>query len=572
MEETDQSPNKRLRLYSLASYVIWLITGGIYIWHYGRVKRAPLPHAGVRALKARIDHFLSGPGLPAQISIFPACDDAVTMARGLAEALRDHVSKNGTRRVPPLVIGDVAAAVSGECMSHKEALEDASGHDDALWTQSGADSLVANYSVLVRIASGEEEQLPALYLTPGTSCIVTLPQGFINSPQWKGVTDTLLAAWFTTVGEPSIPLSASYTLAFWTTTDSPQRIRWPGSFHESVLRPYLSPFLSRLSTCYWLEMQAQTIYHASLGEQPKPQREKGTTRERVVAFNDLSRFLAAANDWTTDAVLTRGTHKPPVILNLASMKPSGAPVVVLTQSGEPHTAFSVPGWGVMAIMSHPVPDDQLSRNATWRRQVARSGYELTDTDARETAGLWLSHFRKWLGFPNVTNTTTPINIDHHSPPLAKASMAAPSTNGIATWELLALANTLLQLFLREISENLTAVESLISSLPDLTVEQRIAESINHILRMATDALNAIERGERDLGRLLGGIRSGYQDSVETLHDDSMMADLYFSPEFKFAVYLPMLVPIAVPVLLTAGKELMTWRRERAEKTTKVKPE
>ena len=64
MEETDQSANKRLRLYSLASYVIWLIIGGIYIWHYGRVKRAPLPHAGIRALKAPLTTSSAAPDCP----------------------------------------------------------------------------------------------------------------------------------------------------------------------------------------------------------------------------------------------------------------------------------------------------------------------------------------------------------------------------------------------------------------------------------------------------------------------------------------------------------------------------
>jgi GPI-anchor transamidase subunit S len=42
----------------------------------------------------------------------------------------------------------------------------------------------------------------------------------------------------------------------------------------------------------------------------------------------------------------------------------------------------------------------------------------------------------------------------------------------------------------------------------------------------------------------------------------MLALLYFPAEHKYAVYTPLFVPVAVPLLVTLRKEVSAWKKAR----------
>ena len=63
------------------------------------------------------------------------------------------------------------------------------------------------------------------------------------------------------------------------------------------------------------------------------------------------------------------------------------------------------------------------------------------------------------------------------------------------------------------------------------------------------------------------------EAERAFFEKSMVGQLYFPDEHKLAVYLPLLGPIAVPLLMGLLNELKAWkkrRRERAEQEAKKK--
>lgn len=51
-------------------------------------------------------------------------------------------------------------------------------------------------------------------------------------------------------------------------------------------------------------------------------------------------------------------------------------------------------------------------------------------------------------------------------------------------------------------------------------------------------------------------------SEEAFFDKDMVAMLYFPDEHKYAVYMPLFIPIAVPLLLALVQEARWWRESR----------
>jgi phosphatidylinositol glycan class S len=46
----------------------------------------------------------------------------------------------------------------------------------------------------------------------------------------------------------------------------------------------------------------------------------------------------------------------------------------------------------------------------------------------------------------------------------------------------------------------------------------------------------------------------------------MLAMLYFPSEHVYAVYTPLFLPVAVPLLVTSLKEVLAWRKSRRQQS------
>ncbi|KAK3674841.1 GPI transamidase component [Recurvomyces mirabilis] len=94
-----------------------------------------------------------------------------------------------------------------------------------------------------------------------------------------------------------------------------------------------------------------------------------------------------------------------------------------------------------------------------------------------------------------------------------------------------------------------------------TVAHAVQETLSR-LEQACDAFRS-----DDWDSALQHARIG-NDEIETaFFEPSMVGQVYFPDEHKVAVYVPLLGPMAVPLIMAAIKEIRTWRQRRKAKTT-----
>ncbi|CAE7616275.1 TMEM65 [Symbiodinium natans] len=70
------------------------------------------------------------------------------------------------------------------------------------------------------------------------------------------------------------------------------------------------------------------------------------------------------------------------------------------------------------------------------------------------------------------------------------------------------------------------------------------------------SINAAEQGDMFLS--LVESRKALVLALTAIHDDSVVSQLYFSWEFKYAVYLPISMPILVPIITSTWRLMQSW--------------
>merc|ERR1712187_310623 len=108
-----------------------------------------------------------------------------------------------------------------------------------------------------------------------------------------------------------------------------------------------------------------------------------------------------------------------------------------------------------------------------------------------------------------------------------------------------VAHGVYALFVKRTAETLENFLDLVDSLPDVAVRAEIAGIAAEAVASALAASSAARIGS--LAAALVAARRGLTLALTAAFDDTVVAHLYFSLEFKYAVYLPIGVPILVAI-------------------------
>ncbi|KAL2268219.1 hypothetical protein VTJ83DRAFT_3065 [Remersonia thermophila] len=115
------------------------------------------------------------------------------------------------------------------------------------------------------------------------------------------------------------------------------------------------------------------------------------------------------------------------------------------------------------------------------------------------------------------------------------------------------------------SSTLGSLARLALALPSISIPPRVADgvatTIAH-LRLACDSLGTPDG--------LRHARVAEAEAERAFFEKSMVGQLYFPDEHKIAVYLPLLGPVAVPLIMGLLNEVKAWRRRRKEKADEAK--
>jgi phosphatidylinositol glycan class S len=100
---------------------------------------------------------------------------------------------------------------------------------------------------------------------------------------------------------------------------------------------------------------------------------------------------------------------------------------------------------------------------------------------------------------------------------------------------------------------LGALAQVYQKMPSIPVPDNVAQSVGSTIKHLHQACNHLRDGR--FQSALDHARLAEVEAEKAFFERSMVGQVYFPDEHKVAVYLPLLGPVAVPLVMAALKEL-----------------
>ncbi|KAL1297853.1 hypothetical protein AAFC00_006380 [Neodothiora populina] len=282
---------------------------------------------------------------------------------------------------------------------------------------------------------------------------------------------------------------------------------------KSALDEYLSPFLQSFASISTFTLDTQVQLYASLSTSLQGPNYDESSKQWTLLHSDLSAFINAA-EWPLNPSIGTGPT-----MNFVVYVPSKAqsPLVISETGG---TSWLIPQWGGVQIVNQ----DEASNSTT-----------LTKDALEPVMRTFADQLDALLGLPQSPSSL----------PLRLSSLTRERTTSL----IISASSTLGAL--ARLSLKLTSI-----AIPD-NVATSVADAIQHLEQACED----LRQGRFDSA--LEHARSAETQAEQAFFDPSMVGQVYFPDEHKVAVYVPMLGPMAVPLVMAAMKEVKRIRQTRS---------
>ncbi|XP_077168932.1 GPI-anchor transamidase component PIGS [Paroedura picta] len=329
--------------------------------------------------------------------------------------------------------------------------------------------------------------------------------------------------------------SLGYEITFSLLNPDPKAhdVRWD---IEGAIRRYVEPLLNKLRLVAEISVDSQILYYAALGVVP---RFDARSNSFILGAHSLPHVINPV-----EARLGSSAASLYPVLNFLLYVPerSHSPLYIQDKDGAavPTNAFHSPRWG--GIMVYNV-EPEAANDTSFPRRV--------DVDMARVMEVFLAQLRLLFGILPV--------------PLPEGTVLESFENeGLSAWELDRLLWTRTVENVATVATTLTSLAQLLEKISNIVIQDDVASQVFHAVESAQKAL-------QDLG--LGRLESAFQASKEAImsserafFDPSLLHLLYFPDDQKFAIYIPLFLPMAVPILLSLARILREARqKKKAEK-------
>jgi phosphatidylinositol glycan class S len=307
----------------------------------------------------------------------------------------------------------------------------------------------------------------------------------------------------------SFKYSPTYHLTFslFTPTDVPSN--WD---IEGALDAYLSPLLESLSSISNFTVDSQVQIYATFspsipGPEYDEQKSAWTLRKA-----DLSGFVNAA-EWPLSPSIGVGPT-----INFILYVPAGnqSPLVIQENGGN---SWLVPQWGGVQILNP---------------QGSKAGSKLSKEDLRPAMQTFSNQLLSLLGLPQ-----SPQSLPLRMSTLTRVHAAS---------------------LIFSASSTLGALARLTKTLRSIAIPDTVARDVQQTISHLQQACNDLRDGR--FHNALESARTAEAEAERAFFERSMVGQVYFPDEHKIAVYMPLLGPVAVPLVMSAIKEIKSMRKKR----------
>ena len=276
---------------------------------------------------------------------------------------------------------------------------------------------------------------------------------------------------------------------------------------ESALGDAVDPLLKGLSLLYNFTVDTQVQPYSAWSPSVQPVYD-APRKSWVLQRSDLQGFINAA-EWPLSPNIRPG---PTLNFILYVSSKSKSPLLV---EGYESNSWLIPQWGSVVIYNPP----------SWEKLEASK--RLKADELYDAFWIFSQNLISLLGLPATQQ---------------------PTYNRILSqMRLLSLD------LINSASSTLGATARLTESLPSISIPKNVANSVDNTLEHLGAACDALKAGK--FQKALDHAKIAEERSDKAFFDKSMVGQVYFPEEHKVAVYLPLLGPVAVPLILSAVKEL-----------------
>ncbi|XP_039613183.1 GPI transamidase component PIG-S isoform X1 [Polypterus senegalus] len=301
---------------------------------------------------------------------------------------------------------------------------------------------------------------------------------------------------------------------------------------EEAVDKYIQPFLDKLSGVANFSVDSQILYYAILGVTPRYDK---TISSYTLSAESLPHVINPV-----EARLGSNAASSNPVLNFLLYVPDypHCPLYIKDQNGATvqSNAFHSPRWG--GIMVYNVNEKYLDNNR-FPVQV--------NIDTVRVMEVFLAQLRLLLG---VQLAYVPDDF----------LMESPANQGLTDWELDRF------LWLRTLENiatattTLTSLAQLLDEIGNIVIYDKIASQVYNAVISVQAAIAELEAG--NLGFAFQSSKEAILASEKAFFDPSLLHLLYFPDDQKFAIYIPLFLPMSVPILLSLLKIAKEFRERR----------
>ncbi|XP_051734850.1 GPI transamidase component PIG-S, partial [Ctenopharyngodon idella] len=307
---------------------------------------------------------------------------------------------------------------------------------------------------------------------------------------------------------------------------------------EGALHSYIQPLLDKLAPIANFSVDSQILYYAVLGVNP---RFDNSVSAYTLSADSLSHVINPV-----EARLGSNAASSNPVLNFLLYVPDAhhSPLFIRDHSKRkvPSNAFHSPRWG--GIMVYNV-------NEMYGPEAERP-VDIT-INMSKVMGVFLAQLRLMLG------------VQHSRPPTG-FMLQSPGSAGLADWELDRLLWSRSVENIATASTTITSLAQLLDQIGNIVINDNIAQQVSSAVSSLQSAVAELEAG--NLAFALQYSREAILASERAFFDPSLLHLLYFPDDQKFAIYIPLFLPMCVPIVLSLLKIVSETKQRRADKQAK----
>ncbi|KAK4545466.1 hypothetical protein LTR36_002816 [Oleoguttula mirabilis] len=277
---------------------------------------------------------------------------------------------------------------------------------------------------------------------------------------------------------------------------------------DDALDQYITPLLSQLSKISQFTIDTQVQLHASISPSIAGPQLDAVSGNWQLKKTDLSGFVNAA-EWPLSPSIGVG---PTINFVLYVPSKEQSPLEIAETGG---TSWLIPQWGGVRILN----------------PGSNEGSTLTVEDLEQVMLTFADQLTALVGLPP-------------SPPSLSLRLSS-LTRERATSLILSASSTL------------GALARLTLKLTYIAIPDSVAKAVNETLHRLEQACLDLREGRFDSA--LANARIANDEAERAFFEPSMVGQVYFPDEHKVAVYVPLLGPMAVPLVMAAIRELRKFR-------------